>query len=95
MPPRLGVLLAVLFWGVSFVATRAVVARISPIALIFTRAALGSLLLIGILTARRRPWWPPRSAWPSLALMGFIGVAFHGLLQAYALQLTTAVNSGC
>src|SRR5688572_14506033 len=26
--------------------------------------------------------------------MGFIGVALHGLLQAYALQLTTAINSG-
>ena len=94
MPPRLGALLAIVFWGVSFVATRAVVAQISPITLIFSRAALGSLLLIGILTARGRPWLPPRSAWPSLFLMGFIGVAFHQLLQAYALRLTTAVNSG-
>jgi len=94
LPPRLGVLLAISFWGVSFVATRAVVEQISPVALIFARAALGSLLLIGILTARGRAWWPPRSAWPSLALMGFIGVALHQLLQAYALQLTTAVNTG-
>ena len=94
MPPRLGVLLAIVFWGVSFVATRAVVDRISPVALIFARAALGSLLLVAILTARRRAWLPPRSAWRSLALMGFIGVAFHQLLQAYALQLTTAVNTG-
>ena len=94
MPPRLGVLLAILFWGVSFVATRAVVAQISPVALIFARAALGSLLLIGILTARGRAWWPARQFWPPLLLMGFIGVALHGLLQAYALQLTSAVNSG-
>src|SRR6187402_2474862 len=94
MPPRVGALLAILFWGVSFVATRAVVQQISPITLIFLRAALGSLLLVGILTARGRAWVPPRSAWPSLALMVFIGVAFHGLIQAYALQLTSAVNSG-
>jgi drug/metabolite transporter (DMT)-like permease len=94
LPPRLGALIAILFWGVSFVATRAVVEQISPVALIFARAALGSLLLIGILTARGQPWLPPRSVWPSLFLMGFIGVAFHQLLQAYALQLTTAVNSG-
>ena len=94
MPPRLGVLLAIVFWGVSFVATRAVVDRISPVALIFARAALGSLLLVAILAARRRPWLPPRSAWRSLFVMGFIGVAFHQLLQAYALQLTTAVNTG-
>jgi drug/metabolite transporter (DMT)-like permease len=94
MPPRAGVLLAILFWGISFVATRAVVQQISPITLIFMRAALGSLLLVGILVARGRAWIPPRAAWPSLLLMGFIGVALHGLLQAYALQLTSAVNSG-
>ncbi len=94
MPPRLGVLLAILFWGISFVATRAVVAQISPVALIFARAALGSMLLVAILTARRRAWWPARALWPSLALMGFIGVALHGLLQARALQLTSAINSG-
>jgi drug/metabolite transporter (DMT)-like permease len=94
MPPRLGVLLAIAFWGVSFVATRAVVDRVSPVALIFARAALGSLLLVAILAARRRPWLPPRAAWRSLFVMGFIGVAFHQLLQAYALRLTTAVNTG-
>ena len=94
MPARLGVLLAIVFWGVSFVATRAVVAQISPVALIFARAALGSLLLVAILSARGRRWWPARSSWPPLILMGFIGVALHGLLQAYALQLTTAINSG-
>jgi drug/metabolite transporter (DMT)-like permease len=88
------VLIAILFWGVSFVATRAVVEQISPVALIFARAALGSLLLMGILTARRRAWWPERSEWPALLVMGFIGVALHQLLQAYALQLTTAVNTG-
>ena len=94
MPPRLGVLFAVIFWGVSFVATRAVVAEISPVTLIFLRAALGSALLVAILAARGGAWWPARSAWPSLLLMGFVGVAFHQVLQAYALRLTSAVNSG-
>ena len=94
MPARLGVLLAIVFWGISFVATRAVVAQISPVALIFARAALGSLLLVAFLATRGRAWWPARRFWPPLVLMGFIGVALHGLLQAYALQLTTAVNSG-
>lgn len=75
-------------------ATRVVVGQISPVALIFARAGLGSILLVGILIARGRAWWPPRSFWPSLVLMGFIGVALHGVLQAYALQLTTAINSG-
>jgi len=94
MPPRLGALLAIVFWGVSFVATKAVVREISPVTLIFTRAGLGTLLLAAILAARRKPVLPPRDALLPLAAMGFVGVAFHQLLQAYALTLTSAVNTG-
>ena len=94
MPPRLGALLAVVFWGVSFVATKAVVAEISPTTLIFSRAGLGSLLLCAFLALRRQPVLPPRDALGPLALMGFVGVAFHQLLQAHALRLTSAVSTG-
>ena len=94
MPPRLGVFLAIAFWGVSFVATRALVEHVPPVSLIFARAALGSALLVGLLAARRERWWPDRASWPSLALMGFVGVVFHQVLQAYALRLTSAVNTG-
>jgi drug/metabolite transporter (DMT)-like permease len=94
MPPRAGALLAIVFWGMSFVATKAVVAEISPATLVFLRAGLGTLLLGGILAVRRQPVWPPRDALPSLAAMGFVGVAFHQLLQAHALTLTTAANTG-
>ena len=94
MPPRLGALLAVVLWGVSFVATKAVVAEISPTTLIFSRAGLGSLLLCAFLALRRQPVLPPRDALGPLALMGFVGVAFHQLLQAHALRLTSAVSTG-
>jgi drug/metabolite transporter (DMT)-like permease len=94
MPPRLGALLAIAFWGVSFVATKAVVAEISPATLVFLRAGLGALLLLAILAARREPVWPPREALGALAVMGFVGVAFHQLLQAQALTLTSAANTG-
>ena len=94
MPPRLGALLAILFWGVSFVATKAVVREISPVTLVFTRAGLGTVLLLAILALRRRAALPPRDALPALAAMGFVGVAFHQVLQAYALRLTSAVNTG-
>ena len=78
----------------SFVATRAVVEQISPVTLIFSRAALGSLLLVGILSARRERVVAAAIGLAVAGVMGFIGVAFHQLLQAYALQLTTAVNTG-
>ncbi len=94
MPPRLGALLAILFWGVSFVATKAVVREISPVTLIFTRAGLGTALLVAILVLRRQRALPPRESLLPLAAMGFVGVAFHQLLQAHALTLTSAVNTG-
>lgn len=94
MPPRLGALLAVVFWGLSFVATKEVVRQISPVALIAARTVLGALLLGGLLFRRGQRPWPPRDALGPLAVMGFVGVAFHQLLQAYALTLTSAVNTG-
>lgn len=92
--PRLGALLAVVFWGLSFVATKALVREISPVAVVFLRAALGSAVLVAILAVRGQLAPPPRGAWPGLVAMGFVGVAFHQLLQAYALRLTSAVNTG-
>lgn len=94
MPERLGAFLAVVFWGISFVATKKAVAEISPIALIFARAGLGTALLVGLLALRGRDWRPPRADLGWLALMGFVGVAFHQGLQAYGLRLTSAVNTG-
>jgi drug/metabolite transporter (DMT)-like permease len=94
LPPRLGALLAVTFWALSFVATKAALREVTPIALIFARFALGTTLLVALLRARGEPLVPPRDTWPGLALMGFVGVFVHQLLQSFALTLTSAVNSG-
>jgi drug/metabolite transporter (DMT)-like permease len=73
--PLVGAALAVVFWGVSFVATAAAVREISPLALVFARTALGAVTLVVILRVRRERILPPRAALPSLAAMGFVGVA--------------------
>jgi len=94
MPPRWRAFLAIVFWGLSFVATKAALRELSPITLIVTRFALGVALLLVLLRARDVPLLPPRDAWPSLALMGFVGVFVHQLLQSYALTMTGAINAG-
>ena len=91
---RLAALAAVAMWGVSFVATKAVLREISPIALIFARFVLGVVVLLLILAVRRETVIPPRRTWPMLAAMGFVGIFVHMMLQAYALTLTTAVRAG-
>lgn len=87
-------MLAVLFWGISFVAMKRALVELTPIDLVFGRFAIGSALLLGVLAAQRRLTFPPRKAWPSLLLMGFIGVFVHHMLQAYALTLTSATHTG-
>lgn len=94
MPPRLGAFVAIVLWGISFVATKAALRELTPLTLIFTRFALGTALLVAILAYRRRPLVPPRDSWGSLALMGFVGVFVHQILQAYGLTLTSAVQTG-
>ena len=87
--PRLLAAVAVVFWGVSFVATKAALAEVSPVTLIFVRFLIGSLVLLAIVREL-----PPREVWGSLALMGFVGVFVHQMLQAYGLTMTSATNTG-
>lgn len=83
-----------LFWGLSFVATKAALREVTPVTLIFSRFALGTAALFFILGIRREPIMPPRDAWPMLMAMGFVGVFVHHMLQAHALVLTSAVHTG-
>ena len=87
--PRFAAFIAVVFWGISFVATKAALADVSPVTLIFTRFFIGALLLFAIVREL-----PPRASWGALALMGFVGVFIHQMLQAHALTMTTATNTG-
>jgi drug/metabolite transporter (DMT)-like permease len=86
---RLGAFIAVVFWGISFVATKAALHDVSPVTLIFMRSVIGCALLLAIVRQL-----PPRASWPSLALMGFIGIFVHQMVQAYGLTLTSAVHTG-
>jgi drug/metabolite transporter (DMT)-like permease len=64
------------------------------VTLIFTRFALGVALLVAITALRGQPLVPPRDAWRSLLVMGFVGVFVHQMIQAHALTLTGAVSTG-
>ena len=92
--PRLAAFGAVALWGVSFVATKAALREVSPLTLIVYRFALGTALLFLMLKIQRTSLVPPRDALPMLALMGFLGIFVHQLLQVYGLTLTTAVRTG-
>ena len=89
LSPRAAAALAIVFWGISFVATKAALQEVAPVTLIFMRFAIGAAVLLAIVREL-----PPREAWPQLALMGFIGVFIHQMLQAFALTMTSATSTG-
>jgi drug/metabolite transporter (DMT)-like permease len=91
---RVAVLVTVVFWGISFVATKIALREISPTTLIFLRFALGVVLLLGLVRMRGMQVLPPRDALPALALMGFVGIFIHQLLQSFGLTQATAVHTG-
>lgn len=94
MNARLQALAAVVFWGISFVATKAALREISPLALIVMRFTLGVGLLWGLMLAREGKVRLPRSEVPVLVAMGLVGVFIHQMLQAHGLRLTSAVSTG-
>ncbi|TFH35980.1 MAG: DMT family transporter [Anaerolineales bacterium] len=87
-------LLAVTFWGASFVATKLVLRQITPPTIVFIRTSIGLVVLtaaaVGGGSFKERLTAP----WPRLLILGFLGVAFHQWLQARGLQSTSATSSG-
>ncbi|MFP6645549.1 MAG: DMT family transporter [Candidatus Latescibacterota bacterium] len=86
--------LAVVLWGLSFVATKMALAELSPMAVVIGRTLLALLFLVVIAGLRGRSLRPPVGLWPRLLLAGFLGVFLHMLLQAWGLTMTTAVRTG-
>jgi drug/metabolite transporter (DMT)-like permease len=91
---RLAAFSAIVLWGISFVATKAALREVSPVTLIFTRFALGVAVLMLVVKLRRESLVPPRDTWLMLAMMGFVGIFLHQMVQAHGLTLTTAVRTG-
>src|SRR5574341_601965 len=89
---RIKVLIAVLFWGASFVATKAALREIHPVTLIVSRFALGVVVLsLAVWRNKIFCWFDWRDfAW--LAVLGAIGIAIHQGLQANGLLFTSATS---
>ncbi|MEW5871768.1 MAG: DMT family transporter [Chloroflexota bacterium] len=93
MIPVLEVLLAVIAWGVSFVATKVALGFVSPATVIWLRFGMG-VLILGTATAVRRQFAiPGGKELAYLALLGFLGITFHQWLQSTGLQTAQATTT--
>lgn len=87
------ILLAVIFWGTSFVATKTLLAEIKPVTIIILRLIIASILLtlIAIYTKRNFSLNIKSHGW--IFILALIAV-FHLWIQVTGLQFTTAANTG-
>lgn len=91
--PVIAMLVAVLIWGGSFIATKAAVADLPPIAFALLRFSVATLSLLVVLGVRRQRLEVPRELWDRVVVAGLLGTTATYVLENWALRFTTAGNS--
>ena len=87
---------AIIFWGLSFIATKVALREVHPFILVTLRYGIGALLLLLVQCGRDKGFLKTFSSrdWIQIFLLAAVGVSGIGLLQAYGLLYTTAINTG-
>ncbi len=84
---------AVVIWGGTFIATKIALQEVSPATIVWTRFAIGVVILGAAVLMRKQFAIPEGSDLAYLALLGFLGVTFHQWLQATGLQTAQATTT--
>lgn len=87
-------LMAISFWGVSFVSTKAVLGKLDPYSLLVIRFGIGALFLLLLLLLQRHRLQISIKYVPHLLVLGILGVFVHQVLQATALLTIYASAAG-
>jgi drug/metabolite transporter (DMT)-like permease len=87
------ILLAVIFWGTSFVATKTLLHEINPLTIIILRLIIASILLTAIALSMKRNFSLNLKSHGWIFILALVAV-FHLWIQVTGLQFTTAANTG-
>lgn len=87
---------AIIFWGISFIATKVALKELHPFMLLTLRYVIGSILLFSIQYHQERGFLKQfgNRDWMYIIILAIVGVSGLGLLQAYGLIYTSAINTG-
>jgi drug/metabolite transporter (DMT)-like permease len=81
---------AVIVWGASFIATKLALRDLQPVTVVWTRFAIG-VIILGIVTSLRRELsLPSKKDLIYFAMLGFLGITFHQWLQSTGLLTAQA-----
>ncbi|QQS36204.1 MAG: DMT family transporter [Ignavibacteriales bacterium] len=84
---------AVVFWGVSFIATKVALDELVPLSIIFLRLILGTIFLSVIAVRTKKSFAVNLKSHGGILLLALIAV-FHLWIQVTGLQYTSAANTG-
>jgi drug/metabolite transporter (DMT)-like permease len=86
-------IIAVVLWGGSFIATKIALKDLHPLTLVWLRFGMGVVFLGAAAGIRRQLSRPRMVDIPYLALLGLIGITFHQWLQSTGLVTSQASTS--
>ncbi|MCA1031651.1 DMT family transporter [Bacillus timonensis] len=87
-------ILAITFWGISFVSTKTLLQKIDIYSLVSLRFGIASLFLFFLLLLLRHPISIKQAIIPNLFILAIVGVFIHQLIQATALLSIEASSAG-
>ncbi|MBD3402163.1 EamA family transporter [candidate division GN15 bacterium] len=93
MLSRIQLLLCVIFWGWTFVATKVVLEHVTPVELLGLRFILGLPVLYAVIRIKRLKFDFTRKNWIGVAIGSAI-ITIHFLVQVTGLKYTSATNTG-
>jgi drug/metabolite transporter (DMT)-like permease len=86
-------LLAVLFWGGNFTASKVAFTQITPLAFTAIRFAIGTLILYGVMRWLEPDGENPPELWGRMIWLGIVGNTIYQLCFVLGLARTTATNT--
>ena len=86
-------MIAIIFWGTSFIATKTLLSELTPETIISLRLILGSLLLTILAVLTRNKFSIKLKSHGYILILALIAV-FHLWIQVTGLKFTTASNTG-
>jgi len=87
------VLISVLFWGVSFVSTKVILAELPPISIAFFRQFAALVPLIAIMLIKKESFRLSAGEWLRFAAASLFGIVLYFVFENTGLTMTTASSA--
>ncbi|MBR2768869.1 MAG: DMT family transporter [Solobacterium sp.] len=89
----IALILSIMIWGASFIATRIAVLSLSPVMIGFLRCAFAALILAVITVLRKKKYHVEKSDLRNILLSAIFGITIYYAAENYGIALTSASSA--